>query len=246
MIIADILVTYYGRHNMKRFWLILAASLGLAATALPASADVTYTLNCGANPCSTTGNYGSVTLHQTSASTVTVTVDLTTAATTETFAGTGAGYAITWNITSDPTLSAVNITSANAANFTVQDFDPSDHSPPAPNYQRYKASPFTGGSCSFNDASCQMYAIDYNINGSGGSDNKLVFDVTLSSGLSIANFIANSAGYLFTVDISGGPCSPTCNVAAKVPEPATWLMFFAGLAGLTFMMQRRRKLARAA
>jgi hypothetical protein len=218
----------------------------LAVTVLPASADVTYTLGCAADPCTTVANYGSVTLHQTSSTTVTVTVDLTTASATETFAGTGAGYAIAWNVTGDPTLSAVNITSSNAANFTVQNFDPSDHSAPGPNYQRYKATPFTGGSCSWNNANCFMYAIDYNINGSGGTDNKLVFDVTLSSGLAIADFIGNAVGYLFAVDVSGaGPCSPTCNVAVKVPEPQTWLMFLAGLAGLTLLALRRRKLARA-
>ena len=34
-------------------------------------------------------------------------------------------------------------------------------------------------------------------------------------------------------------------LAAKIPEPATWLMFFAGLAGLTLLFQRRRKFVRA-
>jgi hypothetical protein len=229
---------------MKRFWLILATFLGLATTTAPAFAalQATYTLNCSTVACGTSGNYGSVTLTQVgsgSTAYVTVKVDLTTATNTTTFAGTGSGYAIAWNLVgSSPT--SINITSANAANFTIQGFNTT-----ASGYKRYKATPFTGGSCGATTASCFMYAIDYNIGGSGGSDKILVFDVKRTGGLSISDFnLGNSLGFFFASDVSG-PCSPTCNVASntKVPEPGTLTMSIAGLMGLVgfAVLQRRRK-----
>jgi hypothetical protein len=51
---------------------------------------------------------------------------------------------------------------------------------------------------------------------------------------------------MFAVDIWKSPSGPTFVVAAKaIPEPQTWLMFFAGLAVLTVLFYRRRKPARA-
>jgi mannose/fructose-specific phosphotransferase system component IIA len=62
--------------------------------------------------------------------------------------------------------------------------------------------------------------------------------------LTINSFLKGTTdGYIFATDIFRG--GATFNVAAKVPEPATWLLFFAGLAGLTLLQQRRRKAVRA-
>ena len=48
---------------MQRSWIILAALLGLGATALPASADITYVLDCSATPCpANSNNYGTTSL----------------------------------------------------------------------------------------------------------------------------------------------------------------------------------------
>jgi hypothetical protein len=65
--------------------------------------------------------------------------------------------------------------------------------------------------------------------------------------LTLSNFVAVN-GVFFTADIIAN--GMTGNVASngpgiQVPEPKTWLMFFAGLVGLTFLQRRRRKLARA-
>jgi hypothetical protein len=133
-------------HNMRRFWLILAALLGLGATALPAAADVTYTLDCNSVACGTQTNYGSVTPHQVgggSSASVTVTVDLTTASATETFVGTGAGYAINWNISGNPNLTVTNIAPNGGGQFALQNNAAANHT--------YKASPF---------GHSWMYAID--------------------------------------------------------------------------------------
>src|SRR5689334_14645928 len=102
MFIAFLHVDYYGQRTMKRLWLTLATFAGLAAATVPASADMTFQLTCNANPCTTSTNYGQVTLHDPGTGTVTVTVDLTTASAPETFAGSGAGYTIAWNYNGSP------------------------------------------------------------------------------------------------------------------------------------------------
>jgi len=225
---------------MKRFWFVLAALLGLAVQAVPASADMVYTLNCNGAPC--TGgaaghNYGTVTLQTVSSTKVRVIVDLAApgAAANEKFASSAAGYAIAWDITGDPALTNVTINSAtpNASHFSVQSFAAGGN---------YKASPFTSGA----NGNGFNYAIDH----TSGTDTKLVFDVTLSTGLALGNFIKNP-NYFFAVDISIS--GNTFNVAAnqpgvKVPEPGTWTLSIAGMAGLAglVMLQRRRKWARVA
>ncbi|HKQ10186.1 MAG TPA: PEP-CTERM sorting domain-containing protein [Rhizomicrobium sp.] len=237
---------------MKRVWLILAAFLGLAAMAVPASADVVYTLNCSTVACGTTGNYGTVTLTQLGSGSgqhVQVTVLLAP----NEFAGTGAGFAINWNVTGNPSLTTslacvVNGTTCltTTANSTVNagtdKYDPAHFAiqDSTVGGKTYKASPFSDN---------WMYAIETLQNGGKDSnDNKLVFDISKSGAAFVIGDFAPINGFMFAVDIFGGPCNPTCVVAAKqIPEPQTWLLFFAGLAGLTTLalVQRRRKLARA-
>jgi len=159
----------------------------------------------------------------------------------ENFAGTGAGFAVNWNISGNPSLDTTikpldynNDPLPTGAIYNTGNFSVEDNSVSG---KTYKASPFSD---------TWMYAIDYNVNGGKDTnDNYLIFDVTKSTGVLIADFIASN-NFMFAVDIFGGPCNPTCVVAAKVPEPATWLMFFAGLAGLTYLLRRRRVFARAA
>src|SRR5882757_3596299 len=109
MFVASYFVGFYKRRVMQRLWLILVTVLGLAATAVPASADIVYTLACSTTSCPSPGSYGTITLHQigtgvvgSSSNIVEVTVNLATAG--NNFAGTGAGYAINWNITNNPSL----------------------------------------------------------------------------------------------------------------------------------------------
>ena len=53
---------------MKRILLAMAVFMGAAMQAVPAAADVSYTLNCSPGgssfTCPSGANYGSVTLHQ--------------------------------------------------------------------------------------------------------------------------------------------------------------------------------------
>jgi MYXO-CTERM domain-containing protein len=226
---------------MKRFWFVLAALLGLAVQAVPASADMVYTLNCNDAPCvggAAGHNYGTVTLQTVSSTQVRVIVDLAApgAVANERFASSAAGYAIAWDIAGDPALTNVTINTAgtpNPSHFAVQPFGANN---------TYKASPFTSGS----NGKDFNYAIDH----TSGADTKLVFDVTLSTGLTLGSFVNNN-NYFFAVDISIN--GNTFNVAAnqpgvKVPEPQTWTLSIAGMAGLAglVMLRRRRKEARAA
>ena len=232
---------------MKRFGIVLAALFGLAATSVPASADMVFKLNQGGGAFDTDGTvYGTVNLHQKSSDTVTVTVKLNNGAT---FAGTGAGYAINWNIgTSDP-APQITVTLANSSTgYNKNNFELENYNPSSASYNKYKASPFTGGSCGKTTASCFDYAIDYIPNGSTGDDYKLVFDVTKTGGLLLTDFGSNTKDgkhYYFAADIFFD-CE-TGNVASlggkKVPEPGTLMLSFMGLAGLGYA--RRRKLARA-
>ena len=216
---------------MKRIWLALTVFLGMAAQAVPAFADIQATYNLNVDSNFSSGNFGTITLLQKTGNTtdVIVTVQLNTASPGVTFANSNAGYAIAWDIKNSSTspLTSVTIDTVNtphSGSFAVQPFNGS-----------YKASPFTSGS----NGNPYQYAIEYG--GATGTDSKLVFDVNRSTGLTLSDFIPNP-NWLFAVDIAIQ--GNTRNVS--VPEPATWLIFFAGLAGLTFMMQRRRKLARAA
>jgi hypothetical protein len=226
---------------MKRFWLILIALMGLAVSGAPASADVVYTLSKGGSAFPTPGNYGTVTLHQVGSGTtahVQVTVQLANGAH---FQGGGAGYAIVWNLKNNPSLqngmnAGVKVNTAstpNSGNFAVQNYTTGQH---------YKAAPFTSSYTDF------MYAIDYTKSGSTGSDTKLVFDVyNKGVGVLISDFIPNSGGYMFAVDIWDdiNNCGVTTgNVATKVPEPGTTALFLVALFGVP-LLYRRRKQARA-
>jgi len=225
---------------MKRFLLAFAILAGLAATTVPASADLVYTLNVDSD-LSTGHDFGSVTLHQDSGNTttVTVTVQLNLVNLGIGFANTGAGYAVAWDLTSGvvPTSIGINAATPNPGVFTV--------ATTGGNFLgSYTASPFTSGA----NGNPFNYAIDYT-GATGPSNNQLIFDVTRTAGLALSNFIGNPS-YFFAVDIITST-GATRNVAAglvpttQIPEPQAWALFFAGLIGLA-VLQRRRQTARAA
>jgi hypothetical protein len=212
---------------MKRVWLALAAVVGLMASAVPAAADLQFTLNTdssGGNVINNAGPFGTITLHQVTANQVQVKVNLATGVY---FANTGAGYALAWDISGNPPL-AINLGSY-AGSFAVQ-ANPT-----------FKASPFTSGA----NGHKFQYAIDYTAK-TNSNHNALIFDITTTGALALTSFIGNPI-YRFTADIIAG--GRTRNVASigdpvYVPEPGTELMFVAGMLGL--VMLRRRKLAQSA
>ena len=226
---------------MQRLSLILAAVLGLAAMTVPASANLQYTLNCKVEPCSgvnATNNFGTVTLATGAAGHVVVTVQLLA---TEKFAN--AGFALVWNILPSSNLT-VALQGANSGNFSTQ------NSANAGNL--YPASPFTKNANNCNGANAAS-CFDYAIGHTTGTDNSLVFDVTKIGGLALTDFVTNTLGFTFASNIQltnnndlryvGSNADPV-----RVPEPGSLPLSVAGLAGLMglVMLQRRRKLARAA
>lgn len=237
MFVASCFLDFCQRRIMQRIWLILAAFLGLAAMTVPASADLQYTLAFDSAGGTITGghNFGTVTLQTISATQVRVIVKLDTTIAGIGFANTGAGYAVAWDMKNGvPDSVTFDATNVNNGDYTIEALNGD-----------YKAAPFTSGA----NGNDYNYAIDYNA--ANATDNKLVFDVTRSSGLALTDFIGNP-NFRFAVDIitTAGNTRDvaTNNNSKKVPEPETWMLFFAGLAGLTALtvVQRRRKLARTA
>jgi MYXO-CTERM domain-containing protein len=240
---------------MKRFWLILTIFLGLASTAVPASADIVWTLNQGSlGPAGTV--YGTVTAVQKGAGAgqfVEVTITLASTATTKNYLlATGTHTGIDWDMSIVPNaVTVVNSVNphSDSSKFDVQALNGS-----------YDDQPFTsGGNGNFN------YAITPKANSGGkATETSIVFDLTKTGGLVLTNslFTANAGGYYWAVDI-GYACTTGSNgkadcgsrtgvIAANsyvvtTPEPGTWTMSIAGLAGLTGLMalRRRRKLVRA-
>ncbi|GGA66022.1 hypothetical protein GCM10011507_17040 [Edaphobacter acidisoli] len=202
--------------------LLLSSALAFMSAATLAHADTIFVLNqdgcsgtCGVAP------FGTVDLSQTNSTTVTVTVTLNQANGTERFAGTGAGDALEFNLSSNPAITIGNITTG----FGVG---------PSPD----TASTFGSFDYSVTCTACQ----------GGKSSNPagpLSFTVTSASGVTIADFTANTGGYYFASDIFGNN-GKTGNVAANsfsntpsVPEPSSLLLFGTGVLSAAGLLRRR-------
>jgi hypothetical protein len=220
---------------MKRVWLILAALLGLAVQAVPASAAVElFTLSCTTVACTGAGagNWGTVTLTESgSGSSAKVTVSVALASGFE-FGDNGVGLnTFIWNGLLETDNLTITAPVSNASAFAVQGG--------GANGSYAAASPF--------DLSGNF---DYAVNRSnnGGDPTTLSFDVSKSGGITIANFKTGNdgGGYIFGARLqpTGSSGNQDIFVVTQLPEPATWLLFFAALTGLT-LLYRRRKLARA-
>ena len=223
------------RTLKARIWLTIATMFAALFWAAPASADLVYTLDQSAAFSGT--NFGTVRLHQVNSTTVKVTVTL---ASGEYFAGTGAGYALTFDISGDPiiTITGDPAPAAMPTGFAAEPYVAGE---------TYKASPFGDFNYAINCTACQ-----------GGQTTNptgpLVFDVTLASGLLITSFTQNTSGFIFAVDIfkpncGSGACTGVVgtngNSVRTVPEPATLLIFAAAAGGLG-AWRRRHRLAKLA
>ena len=161
-----------------------------------------------------------VDLNQVDPTGVEVTVTLTDGA--QYFVDTGSGQhpGFAFNIVGDPTVTISNL----SAPWVASDV--------------HMAAVTTGGP--------GMGTFDYYIDnpGHGASAHNaapLTFYVTSSSGVSINDFVANAAGYLFVADIMDGTGNTGLSGIGAVPEPGPAVLLF-GLLGLGFAgFQRNRR-----
>ena len=220
---------------MKRFWLILAAMLGLAVSAMPASAAIQYTLNCSGNAANCGAgnnnfNFGTVTLSDNGGGSVDVTVQL---ASGYRFGGNGVD-SLYWNTSASGNQTLSNVTSG---------FGPTGSQA---NSSYAAGSYFSTGSTNFD------FMVERSNN--SGAPTLLSFDVTRTGGLTLADFATGNDGgaFYFAAQIRTTDNTTLFWVASNkagvdIPEPATMTMSIAALASLMglAMLQRRRKLARA-
>jgi hypothetical protein len=101
----------------------------------------------------------------------------------------------------------------------------------------------------FNFSTSDYGSFEYAIDATGGTGGNhqtagpLVFDVSVTGGLLISNFVANnsnlcmSKGCLFTADVLGQ--NGGTGLVARMPEAPTPLFFGAGLLGLMVLHRRR-------
>jgi hypothetical protein len=210
---------------------VIVASMALVAIPAPALADVMYTLSTftgsGSPPA---GPYGTIQLHQNGAN-VDVTVSL---AAGEGFVNTGAGAALTWDLTGNP---AVTITGLNTTNFT------------------FSHDGTTTGN--LDGTGNWFYEIDCTDDGCGhgaSHPNPGPLSFTIQN-IAISDFTTNNKtanGYIFASDIctqrgvESGCSAIAGDVAASDPpgpvpirEPATFAMLGTALLGLGVLSHRR-------
>ena len=205
---------------MKKMFALGAVLALLAIAPAMKASTITYTLTQdGCTGTCGTGPFGTIQLTDNgSGNSATVSVLLTLTG-SENFAGTGAGEALAFNVNKAVTINvATSGFSAGVGGTSASVFGNFT------NFVHCDSPPCQGG------------------NGPAGP---LSFTVGSATGVTIANFIANSGGFFFASDIMGSN-GKTGNVAAigtttTTPEPISSALVGGGLLSLFLLRRRARK-----
>lgn len=204
---------------MKAHWVVLSV---LAAASTGSATSLFYNLTCDSVSTCANPSFGQVELDQVDANTVKVTLTL---APGDFITDNGTHSAFTWSILNDPTL--VTITNVSLITTTGSAVSPFTYPGGTGN------PPFTNGG-----------TFDYGITESNSNSHccsDLSFTITIPTGLSVNDFVANSAGFYFATDIyangatfavaSNAPC-PDCGggTTQDLPEPFSMALVGSGLA----------------
>jgi PEP-CTERM motif len=195
---------------------LVLASAGMANTIFQLDRDA-CTGTCG------TGPFATITLSQTSPTTVTVAEVLSP---DEVFARTGAGQALEFNVSGTPVFG---------------DITPG-----------FALGPAGATASAFGDFLYSITCIVCKGGNLTNPSGPLSFTVSSAEGVSIADFLPNDRGYYFASDIRGNNgntgnvatkilffTSDVGSAAAEVPEPAALILIGGGLIGLSIMHRRR-------